>query len=165
MISNLIASDKGRLYVIGDIHGRSDLLDNIADQISRDLAANPASDCLIVTIGDYIDRGPDSRGVLDRLADNPFPTDFVALKGNHEALFEMFLDDPAVAAHWRRLGGLETLHSYGVPVPNVAASAHDLLAITIGYRLNIAAPAAALSRRPGVGSVGRSILSGDRRRR
>ena len=123
MISNLIASDKGRLYVIGDIHGRSDLLDNIADQISRDLAANPASDCLIVTIGDYIDRGPDSRGVLDRLAGNPFPTDFVALKGNHEALFEMFLDDPAVAEHWRRLGGLETLHSYGVPVRDLMMGA------------------------------------------
>src|SRR5438034_10813955 len=114
MISNLIASDKGRLYVIGDIHGRSDLLDNIADQVSRDLAANPASDCLIVTIGDYIDRGPDSRGVLDRLAYNAFPTDFVALKGKHEALFGMFLDAPAAAAHWRRLGGLQTMHACAV---------------------------------------------------
>jgi Calcineurin-like phosphoesterase len=123
MTSNLIASDKARLYVIGDIHGRSDLLDKMVDQISRDLAANPASDCLIVTIGDYIDRGPDSRGVLDRLAGNPFPTDFVALKGNHEALFETFLHDPAVAEHWRRLGGLETLHSYGVPVRDLMMGA------------------------------------------
>src|SRR5205823_7793581 len=134
MISNLIASDKGRLYIIGDIHGRSDLLDNIADQISRDLAANPASDCLIVTIGDYIDRGPDSRGVVDRLAGNPFPTDFVALKGNHEILLETFLRDPSTADRWRRLGGLETLHSYGVDVGelmrgrNYEAAAKDLLA-------------------------------------
>ena len=47
---------------------------------------------------------------------NPFPTPYVALKGNHEALLEGFLADPAVGEHWRRLGGLETLQSYGVPV-------------------------------------------------
>jgi serine/threonine protein phosphatase 1 len=62
--------------------------------------------------------------VLDRLVRNPFPTDFIALKGNHEALLEMFLDNPAVAEHWRRLGGLETLHSYGVPVSNLMMGAN-----------------------------------------
>src|SRR5207247_11233693 len=69
-----------------------------------------------VTIGDYVDGGPDSRGALDRLARNPFSTRFVALKGNHEELFETFLTDPSVAEQWRRLGGLETLHSYRIPV-------------------------------------------------
>lgn len=103
-----------RLYVIGDIHGRSDLLDLMIGKISRDLEASPVEECLTVTIGDYIDRGADSRGVIDRLASNPFPTDFVALKGNHEALFETFMRDPSVFAHWRHLGGLETLQSYGV---------------------------------------------------
>jgi Calcineurin-like phosphoesterase len=63
MVSEPIALDKGRAYVIGDIHGRSDLLDRMVDLISRDLEANPVGDCLTVTIGDYIDRGPDSRGV------------------------------------------------------------------------------------------------------
>jgi calcineurin-like phosphoesterase family protein len=82
------ASDRTRVYVIGDIHGRADLLDRMVDHISRDLHANPISDCVTVTLGDYIDRGPDSRGVLDRLVRNPFPTDFIALKGNHEALLE-----------------------------------------------------------------------------
>ena len=102
--------------------------------IARDLDARPIEDCLTVTLGDYIDRGPDSRGVLDRLARNPFPTDFVALKGNHEALFETFLRDPSTADHWRRLGGLETLHSYGVDVGplmrgrNYEAAAQALLA-------------------------------------
>jgi serine/threonine protein phosphatase 1 len=105
-----------RLYVIGDIHGRSDLLDRMVGQISRDLAASHAGNCLTVTVGDYVDRGPDSRGVLDRLARNPFPTDFIALKGNHEVVFESFLRDPSVAGYWRGLGGLETLHSYGVVV-------------------------------------------------
>jgi serine/threonine protein phosphatase 1 len=116
MSSQPIPSGKTRVYVIGDIHGRSDLLDRMVALISRDLEADPAGDCLTVTLGDYIDRGPDSRGVLDRLVRNPFPTGFVALKGNHEALLEAFLDDPPVVKHWRHLGGLETIHSYRVPV-------------------------------------------------
>jgi calcineurin-like phosphoesterase family protein len=111
--------EPGRVYVIGDIHGRSDLLDRMAGEICADLAARPVDDSLVVTVGDYIDRGPDSRGVIERLRRNPFPTRFVPLKGNHEALLEGFLLDPGVAAHWRRLGGLETLQSYGVPVGQV----------------------------------------------
>jgi len=111
--------DNTRIYVIGDIHGRSDLLDQMVEAIKRDLDKNPAADGLTVTLGDYVDRGPDSRGVLDRLARNPFPTKYIALKGNHEELFEAFLNDPSVASQWRRLGGLETLHSYGVSVTAV----------------------------------------------
>lgn len=103
-----------RLYVIGDIHGRSDLLDSIVDQINRDIETFGDRESVTITLGDYIDRGPDSRGVLDRLARNPFPTRYVALKGNHEALLEDFLRDPSVAEQWRRFGGLETLYSYGV---------------------------------------------------
>ncbi len=108
--------DRGRVYAIGDIHGRSDLLDRIITAIRRDLEANPVENCVTVTLGDYFDRGPDSRGVIERLLNNPFPSDFVPLKGNHELLFESFLHRPAVAEHWRRLGGLETLASYGVRV-------------------------------------------------
>jgi serine/threonine protein phosphatase 1 len=105
-----------RLYVIGDIHGRSDLLDRIVDEIYRDMEKYKGGECLTVTLGDYVDRGPDSRGVLDRLVRNPFPTDYIALKGNHEVLFETFLRDPSTGANWRRLGGLETLASYGIPM-------------------------------------------------
>jgi serine/threonine protein phosphatase 1 len=108
-----------RLYVIGDIHGRSDLLDRMVLEIARDLEENPVGAALTVTLGDYVDRGPDSRGVVERLVHNPFPTPLVALKGNHESLLETFLVDPSVAGHWRRLGGLETLHSYGVPIESV----------------------------------------------
>jgi serine/threonine protein phosphatase 1 len=104
-----------RLYVIGDIHGRLDLLDRLIDEIYRD-AKEHGANCLTVTLGDYIDRGPNSRGVLERLLSNPFPGDYVALKGNHEALLGAFLEDPGVGAQWRQLGGLETLHSFGIPV-------------------------------------------------
>ena len=110
-----IPNENSRLYAIGDIHGRLDLLERVIAAIERDVAEH-GPDALTVTLGDYIDRGPASRGVLDRLAANPFPTPYVALKGNHEALLEAFLADPTVGLQWRRLGGLETLHSYGVPV-------------------------------------------------
>ena len=108
-------NENTRLYVIGDIHGRLDLLDRLIEAIKRDVDES-GSDSLTVTLGDYIDRGPNSRGVIERLRANPFPTPYIALKGNHEMLLESFLADPAVGEHWRRLGGLETLHSYGVPV-------------------------------------------------
>ncbi len=115
-----------RIYVIGDIHGRADLLDDMARLIRDDLGG-AGDDCLTVTLGDYIDRGPDSRGVLDRLVRNPFPTPYVGLKGNHEDLFLSFLIDPAIGPHLRALGGLETLKSYGLPVgPLRKATGTDL---------------------------------------
>jgi len=110
-----IPNENERLYAIGDVHGRLDLLERVIAAIQRDVEEH-GSGALTVTLGDYIDRGPASRGVLDRLRTNPFSTPYIALKGNHEELLESFLADPAVGQHWRRLGGLETLYSYGVPV-------------------------------------------------
>jgi len=107
--------DETRLYAIGDVHGRLDLLERAIQAIDRDVAERGGT-ALTVTLGDYIDRGPQSRGVIERLSVNPFPTLYVALKGNHETLLEAFLADPSVGAHWRRLGGLETIASFGVPV-------------------------------------------------
>ena len=100
-----IENENKRLYVIGDIHGRLDLLDRLIAMIRRD-AEEHGDAALTVTLGDYVDRGPESRGVLDRLLSNPFPGDYVALKGNHEALLKAFLDDPAIGTRWRHLGGL-----------------------------------------------------------
>ena len=110
-----VANEYKRVYAIGDIHGRLDLLDRLIDDISRDVQQH-GSNSLVVTLGDYVDRGPDSRGVLDRLLHNPFPGDYVSLKGNHEALLQEFLENPAIGVQWRQLGGLETLHSFGIPV-------------------------------------------------
>jgi serine/threonine protein phosphatase 1 len=102
-----------RLYVIGDIHGRLDLLLRIVEMVNRDIKSQ-GGDNLIVTLGDYVDRGPSSRGVLDCLISNPFAGRYVALKGNHEVLLESFLENPAVGVDWWRFGGLETLKSFGV---------------------------------------------------
>jgi serine/threonine protein phosphatase 1 len=114
-----------RIYAIGDIHGCDKLLDRMIESIKRDieglapLESITPGECLVVALGDYVDRGPGSRKVIERLAHNPFPTDFIALKGNHEALLDRFLAEPETAGHWRQLGGLETMHSYGVDVANV----------------------------------------------
>ena len=64
-----------RIYVIGDIHGRSDLLDKIIDEICCDIDSYPSRQSLTITLGDYVDRGPDLRGVLDRLSKIRFPQD------------------------------------------------------------------------------------------
>lgn len=108
-----IPNENTRLYAIGDIHGRLDLLDRAVAAIERDVGTH-GSDALTVTLGDYIDRGPESCGVIERLAENPFPTPYVALKGNHEAMLADFLGDPSRGLHWRMQGGDQTLQSYGV---------------------------------------------------
>lgn len=123
------------MYVIGDIHGRSDLLDQVAQEIRRDLdrTGESAENCLTVTLGDYLDRGPDSRGVLERLSRNPFPTQYIALKGNHEELFEGFLHDASGWEFWWQLGGLQTLNSYGIPVATLVVRA-DFEAASVALR-------------------------------
>lgn len=104
-----------RIYAIGDIHGRLDLLASLSEQISRDLDSAPA-DVVTIFLGDYVDRGKESAGVIELLSKAEFPTPFRALRGNHEEVFMKFLEDETVLESWRKFGGLETLHSYGVDV-------------------------------------------------
>ena len=110
------AVDAGlRIYAIGDIHGRLDLLHRMAKLIAADLEIDKPSASLAVFLGDYVDRGPSSRGVVDWLLAGPGPCDSqVFLRGNHEAVLLDFLDNPGALADWSRFGGLETLFSYGV---------------------------------------------------
>jgi serine/threonine protein phosphatase 1 len=103
-----------RIYAVGDIHGRADLLDALAERIEADLRAGDFRTALTVFLGDYVDRGRDSRGVLDRLARGDFPTPFVALRGNHEDEMLRWLDDPAMLDQWAAFGGLTTLVSYWI---------------------------------------------------
>ena len=107
------------IWAVGDIHGRSDLADRLLQAIRSDLSAASAGRKIIVFLGDHIDRGPDSRGVLDLLcaheADPGLEIHFI--RGNHEDRMEAFLDEPAVGPSWCDYGGRETLMSYGVNPP------------------------------------------------
>jgi serine/threonine protein phosphatase 1 len=118
--------DKVRIYAVGDVHGRADLLDQVLSRIDADLSAYPDCQPIQVFLGDYIDRGPSSRSVLDLLINRSRTHKIVCLKGNHETYVFEFLRNPAILSDWRQLGGLETLMSYGLKPP-VKADAADQL--------------------------------------
>src|SRR5713226_906045 len=90
-----------RVYAVGDVHGRADLLAQLLSEIDADLEAHPAPRAMHVLLGDYVDRGPDSRGVLDLLIARSQRHEMIFLKGNHEVLVEEFLRNPESFATWR----------------------------------------------------------------
>jgi serine/threonine protein phosphatase 1 len=104
------------VYCVGDIHGRDDLLREMAGRVEADLKTRSFDNAVTVFLGDYIDRGPGSKRVVERLASDEWPTPIIALAGNHEDFLLSFLEDAGFLAFWRSQGGLETLHSYGVNV-------------------------------------------------
>jgi len=106
-----------RIYAVGDVHGRADLLGDLHKRIARDADKASETRRVIVYLGDYVDRGPDSAGVIDRLIGSPLEGfEEVFLMGNHEQFLLDFLSDPSVGAHWLGNGGDATLASYGVDV-------------------------------------------------
>jgi serine/threonine protein phosphatase 1 len=113
-----------RVYCIGDIHGRDDLLREMAERVEADMSGRAFDQAVTVFLGDYVDRGLGSMRVVEQLARGEWPTSMVALAGNHEDLLMAFLEDAAALEGWRSLGGLETLHSYGVNV-GVAMAGRD----------------------------------------
>jgi len=123
--------DGRAVYAVGDIHGRLDLLDKLLERIERDAARLPAgTQRELILLGDYIDRGADSRGVVDRVLTDPLPGfATVRLKGNHEDALLSFIDGLSDGLDWLSYGGLETLLSYGVPLkslPNTLAASVEL---------------------------------------
>jgi serine/threonine protein phosphatase 1 len=125
-----------RIYAIGDIHGHLDLLDQVLTRIDAHLANNPISQPIYVFLGDYIDRGPASRAVLDRLIERSRMPQTIFLKGNHEAILEEFLTEPRVLDEWRKYGGLETLVSYGLrPSGKTILTEQQALAAELGRAL------------------------------
>lgn len=106
------------IYAIGDIHGQKAMLEDALARIEGDGGGR------VVFLGDYIDRGPDSRGVIDTLiAGRDAGRDWVFLKGNHDRMLEWYLETPPrhdphllIGYHWfhERIGGRETVESYGV---------------------------------------------------
>ena len=104
------------MYCVGDIHGRDDLLREMAERVGADMKNQSFDIAVTVFLGDYIDRGPGAMRVVERLATGEWPTPIIALAGNHEDFLLTFLDDAGFLAFWRGQGGLETLHSYGVNI-------------------------------------------------
>lgn len=103
-----------RVYAVGDIHGCKDLLEDLLAKIRRD-AEGFSGRPMLVFLGDYIDRGPDSAGVVDVILNRlPHGWDCVALRGNHEEALAWFLADPKGKPDWLHWGGIQALESYGV---------------------------------------------------
>ncbi|WP_174301077.1 metallophosphoesterase family protein [Caulobacter sp. S45] len=119
------APDGVRLYAVGDVHGRLDALDPLVAAIRSEPADGLRP--VLIMLGDYVDRGPASRGVIDLLIslqdDAALETRFI--RGNHEETMLRFLEEPplrerSVGATWCSFGGVETLASYGVAAPSPA---------------------------------------------
>jgi serine/threonine protein phosphatase 1 len=116
------------VYGIGDVHGRLDQLERIIGQISDDAQRlESASKPVVVFVGDYIDRGPDSKGAIDRVLALRAAQQFEVrtLKGNHEAAMLAFMEDPELGTAWTEHGGAQTLASYGVAPPMRRTDASD----------------------------------------
>ena len=110
------------LYAVGDIHGRLDLLEAMLGRIEADAqSSGHAEHRTLVFLGEYVDRGPDSRGVVEMLIGG-LPQGFEAhfLKGNHEAILLNFLDDAWTLDNWLVNGGDATMRSYGVDTDRLA---------------------------------------------
>jgi Calcineurin-like phosphoesterase len=105
-----------RAYAVGDIHGRLDLLDLLLERIEADRATRVPMRTYLVFLGDFIDRGPASAGVVERLRTyRPHRTRLVFLAGNHEeVLLRVLGGDSAILPDWLKFGGAECVQSYGI---------------------------------------------------
>ena len=124
--------DGTRVYCVGDIHGRDELLQEMAKRVETDMEFRSFDHAVTVFLGDYVDRGFGSMRVVERLACSTWPTPVIALAGNHEDLLMGFLKNDWVLNAWRSLGGLETLHSYGVDV-GLAMSGRNFGAVQAAF--------------------------------
>jgi serine/threonine protein phosphatase 1 len=128
-----------RAYAIGDVHGRLDLLQNLIGQIERDNTRRGPAKTYLVLLGDLVDRGPDSCGVIEHLLRHrPSFARPIYIKGNHEEFFLSVLGgDDDVIRHWLVYGGYECAESYGVGRGwTLNATPHE-----IGDRLRTSVPA------------------------
>ncbi len=119
-----------RVYAVGDIHGRADLVERIHEIIISDAAEHSHKKNFIVYLGDYLDRGPYARETIDLLISSQPPGfERVYLMGNHEQILLNFLDEPSILSMWLGVGGGSTLMSYGLKPPGSGFSeqkAHEV---------------------------------------
>lgn len=129
------------VWSIGDIHGRLDLLVPLVEEIRTDLADTTAQRKVVVFLGDYIDRGPQSREVIQLLVglarDSEIEWRF--LKGNHEEAILKFLENPTDGGKWCEYGGDATLRSYGLRIPQVLHRAEmwEHLAADLNHKVTV----------------------------
>ena len=97
----------GRTIAIGDIHGCATALETLLETLA------PTSDDLIITLGDYVDRGPESRRVIDLLLDLEQRCELIALLGNHDLMLLRSIEHEIAHKFWMQVGGVQTLASYG----------------------------------------------------
>lgn len=120
---------EGRIgYAIGDVHGCADLLRGMLDTIEERAASEQreGGSPIVVFLGDYVDRGPDSAKVLDLLiGGRPANCERRYLRGNHEQAMVSFMDNPIANKRWVLHGGAETMMSYGVAPPSLARASDE----------------------------------------
>lgn len=122
------------IVAIGDVHGHLALLEPILRQVEARAAVRPERRHVVVCLGDLVDRGPDSAGVVERLLAGVAGCELVALKGNHEAAMLDFIAGRLGPMAWLDWGGLETVESYGVPVRRSWLAGVDAPALLRDFR-------------------------------
>ena len=133
-------TDDRLIYAIGDVHGRLDLLSPLLRVIEDDISSVKSDQRpLIIFLGDYIDRGPESRAVVDQVIALKASSshEIRCLKGNHEQALLNFLDDSAVGPGWLRHGGGATLLSYGVNVRGMGVDPDDWPNVQEAFRKTV----------------------------
>lgn len=115
------------IWAVGDIHGRADLSNPLINAIQADLVASAATRKVLIFLGDHVDRGPDSRIVIDQIIDVTMDPaiETHCIRGNHEDRMEAFLEQPELGSGWCDYGGRDTLVSYGVTPPGDKASLEE----------------------------------------
>src|SRR5262245_10405483 len=114
------------LTAIGDVHGHADLMDGFLQEAEGRAARHPRRRHVVVVLGDMVDRGPDSAGVLERLCRGVAGCELVALRGNHEEAMLGFIAGVPNGRAWLDFGGNATLWSYGIEATSTAPSASEL---------------------------------------
>lgn len=117
-----------RVYAIGDIHGRLDLFGRLLTLIEEEQRALPAAELVVIQLGDLIDRGPDSAGVVARAMDSAGHGRMIVLRGNHEAvMLDALRGEPGLLRSWLGIGGDAALRSWGVPQEAIDTLEDDAL--------------------------------------
>ncbi|MEO9971479.1 MAG: metallophosphoesterase family protein [Hyphomonadaceae bacterium] len=130
VVENSAVPDGICVYAFGDVHGRADLLERLFDKVEADINAHAKDENIVlVFLGDYIDRGFQSRDVIDfLLSDRVSKYQCIFLKGNHEEALMKFMQEPSFGPRWAGYGGLETLTSYNVRPPRIRTAGEEWVA-------------------------------------